>query len=219
MNAIIILSEIKLAQKEVYMEKRKLNKIISFNSPVILGLTISSFIVLLLNLVTNGAVNKFFAVYYTSWADPLMYVRLFTHTLAHQDLNHYAGNFLLLLAVGPLVEEKYGSKNVLTMILTASAIIGLINIIFFPHTMLLGASGIVFMFILLASFANVRDGRIPLTVILVGLLYIGNEIVSSVVSADNISRMAHIIGGLLGALFGYLFHMNKLQSKKDKPGY
>lgn len=201
------------------MEKRKINKLISFNSPVILGLAIASFIVLILNVVTNGEINKLFAVYYSSWADPMMYLRLFTHTLAHQDLSHYSGNFLLLLAVGPLVEEKYGSKNVLIMILTTSAIIGLINVIFFPRTMLLGASGIVFMFILLASFANMKDGRIPLTVILVGTLYIGNEIVSGVLSNDNISRMAHIIGGLLGALFGYLYHMNGLQNKKEKYRY
>lgn len=201
------------------MEKRRINKIISFNAPVILGLTISSFIVLLLNTVTHGVVNKLFAVYYTSWADPSMYLRLFTHTFVHQNLSHYSGNFLLLLAVGPLVEEKYGSKNVLTMILTASAIIGLINVIFFPRTMLLGASGIVFMFILMASFANVKDGRIPLTVIFVGMLYIGNEIVSSMLLSDNISRMAHIIGGLLGALFGYLFHMNRPQRKKENSGY
>ncbi|EOH94495.1 rhomboid family intramembrane serine protease [Enterococcus pallens] len=201
------------------MEKRKINKLISFNSPVILGLTIASFVVLILNVVTNGEINKLFAVYYTSWADPMMYIRLFTHTLAHQDLSHYSGNFLLLLAVGPLVEEKYGSKNVLIMILTASAIIGLINVIFFPRTMLLGASGIVFMFILLASFANMKDGRIPLTVILVGTLYIGNEIVSGVISSDNISRMAHIIGGLLGALFGYLFHTNGLKNKMEKSRY
>ncbi|MGG5332794.1 rhomboid family intramembrane serine protease [Enterococcus sp. AZ163] len=201
------------------MKKRKINNIISFNSPIILGLALSSFIVLILNVVTNGEINKLFAIYYTSWADPMMYVRLFTHTLAHQDLSHYSANFLLLLAVGPLVEEKYGSKNVLIMILTASAIIGLINIIFFPHTMLLGASGIVFMFILLASFANVSDGRIPLTVILVGMLYIGNEVISSMITSDNISRMAHIIGGLLGALFGVLFHMDRLQNKKEKSGY
>lgn len=201
------------------MEKRKINKLISFNSPVILGLAIASFIVLILNVVTKGEINKLFAVYYSSWADPMMYLRLFTHTLAHQDLSHYSGNFLLLLAVGPLVEEKYGSKNVLIMILTTSAIIGLINVIFFPRTMLLGAIGIVFMFILLASFANMKDGRIPLTVILVGTLYIGNEIVSGVLSNDNISRMAHIIGGLLGALFGYLYHTNGLQSKKGKYRY
>ncbi|GCF95483.1 hypothetical protein NRIC_33740 [Enterococcus florum] len=196
------------------MEKRRINKLISFNSPVILGLAFSALIVLILNGVTNGGINKFFAVYYTSWSDPLMYLRLFTHTLAHQDLSHYSGNFLLLLAVGPLVEEKYGSKNVLLMILTSSAIIGLINIIFFPQTMLLGASGIVFMFILLASFANVSDGKIPVTVILVGILYIGNELVSSVLYSDNISRMSHIIGGLLGALFGYFFHMKSLPKKK-----
>ena len=72
----------------------------------------------------------------------------------------------------------------------------------FPGTMLLGASGIVFMMIVMASLAGMRDGCIPITLILVLVLYLGNEIVDGVMLSDNISQLTHIIGGICGAVLG-----------------
>ena len=191
------------------MKKRA---VISFNSPVILGMTFASLAALIIDWITFGALSQFLAVYYTAWSDPFMYPRLFTHVLAHADLAHYTGNFLLVLAVGPLVEEKYGSRRLMLMIVITALITGLINIVFFRNVMLLGASGIVFMLILLASFAGMREGGIPLTVLLVAVLYIGNEIFAGLFSSDNISHTSHIIGGLCGALFGFVHHGRRLRS-------
>jgi len=86
------------------------------------------------------------------------------------------------------------------MLITAF-VTGLLNTIFFS-TGLLGASGIVFMLILLASFANIRDGEIPLTFVIVAALYLGQELVNSF-KPDNVSQFAHILGGLAGAVFGF----------------
>jgi uncharacterized membrane protein YdcZ (DUF606 family) len=66
----------------------------------------------------------------------------------------------------------------------------------------MGASGVVFMMILLASFTNFSEGEIPLTFILILILYIGREVFNSF-RQDNISEFAHIIGGLCGSLFGF----------------
>ena len=52
------------------------------------------------------------------------------------------------------------------MILVTALLTALLNAVFF-NTGLLGASGIVFMLILLSSCANIRAGEIPLTLILV----------------------------------------------------
>ena len=175
---------------------------IDFNSPVILSMAAVSLVLLLLNIVTAGSINRLFAIRYTSWADPIMYLRLFTHVFVHASFAHYTGNFLLILAVGPMVEEKYGSQNLAVMIALTALLTGLVNVIFFKNIMLLGASGVVFMLILLASFTNIREGRIPLTVILVGVLYIGNEIITGITVTDNISQITHIAGGLCGAGFG-----------------
>lgn len=187
----------------------KILKRLDINSPVILGMAALSLAVLIMNSLTGGWLNNFFAIYYTSFLDPKLYMRLLTHSIAHQNMAHYTGNFLLILAVGPMVEEKYGSRNIFFMICISSIITGLVNVLFFANTALLGASGIVFMLILLASFVNIREGKIPLTVILVAILYIGNEIISGLFTKDQISQLSHIIGGLCGTLFGLILNSKK----------
>ena len=74
--------------------------------------------------------------------------------------------------------------------------------LFFPGSALLGASGIVFMMIVMSSLAGMRDGCIPLTLILVLALYVGGELIDGVTLADNVSQLTHIIGGLCGAFLG-----------------
>ena len=68
----------------------------------------------------------------------------------------------------------------------------------------MGASGIVFMMILIASMGGGRSGGIPLTLILVALFYLGGEIVTALTAADNISQLSHIIGGICGGVLGYI---------------
>jgi membrane associated rhomboid family serine protease len=172
-------------------------------------MTLISFILVSLDGFFGGLIGQFLAIRFTAWSDPLMYVRMFTHVLAHQGLTHFVGNYMLILAIGPIVEEKYTTKRLVTMIAVTAFITGILNVIFFRNVMLLGASGIVFMLILLASFVNMKQGHIPLTVILVAILYIGNEIVQGITTYDNVSQAGHIIGGLCGAAFGFFLHRNE----------
>ncbi|MCL2741761.1 MAG: rhomboid family intramembrane serine protease [Oscillospiraceae bacterium] len=176
---------------------------ISLNSPVIIGFALASALTLGADALTGGEAARFLAARYTSWADPLMYLRAVTHVAVHADFAHYTGNFLFILALGPLIEEKYGSRSLLGMLFVTALSTGLINVAFFRGTMLMGASGFVFTLILLASFTNVREGRLPVTVLLVGALYIGNEVVSGLTVSDDISRISHIVGALCGAGFGF----------------
>ena len=179
-------------------------KKIQYNSPVILTFALISLVALGLNYLTHGATNKLlFSVYRSSPLNPLTYLRMFTHVLGHANFSHYVGNFMLILMVGPMLEEKYGSSKMIFMILFTALITGLINIAFFGNVALLGASGIAFMFILLSSFVNIEKGRIPLTFILIAILYIGNEIITGVFTSDNLSQLAHIIGGVCGCIFGW----------------
>ena len=107
----------------------------------------------------------------------------------------------IILLLGPIVEEKYGAAKTILMIVLTALVTGIINVLFFS-TGLLGASGIVFMLILLVSFTNMKDGKIPLTFILVALLFIGKEVIQSM-EADHVSQAAHIIGGFCGSIFGF----------------
>ena len=76
--------------------------------------------------------------------------------------------------------------------------------------MLLGASGVVFALILLSSFTCVREGEIPLTFILVAIIYIGQQIYEGLFIQDNISNLTHILGGLVGAVLGFVMNRNKM---------
>jgi len=180
---------------------------ISFNSPLILNLTFTSFIILVLDsTILPGLIEFLFVVGPAGsfqWTDPIDYVRLVSHGLGHGDFAHFFGNFSLILLIGPYLEEKFGTRNLLGMILITLFATGVFNVLFFPNG-LLGASGIVFMFILLGSFAGAQPGTIPATFILVVLLYLGNEVLSLFGPEDGISQTAHLLGGLSGSVFGFL---------------
>ena len=110
-------------------------------------------------------------------------------------------NMLLFLLVGPMLEEKYGSNRLLVIILVVALVTGIAHIIIAPNTMLLGASGVVFAFILLSAVTGSKEG-IPLTFIIVAVLYIGTQIYEGVFNIDNVSQLTHIIGGIIGGVFG-----------------
>lgn len=184
---------------------------LSFNSPVILGFTLACFIVLILDKVTGSASTRaFFSVYRSSLASPFTYIRFFGHVLGHASWDHFFGNIMMLLVVGPLLEEKYGSANILFVILATALVTGVINVIFFPHVQLLGASGVVFAFILLASLTSIEEEKIPLTFILVALIYIGQQVYDGLFIRDNVSNLTHILGGIVGSSLGYVMNKNKM---------
>ena len=190
-------------------------KRISYNSPVILTFAILSFAVLWIAWLTNNASNlAFFSVYSSSIRDWQAWVRLFGHALGHVDMAHYTNNMLLLLMVGPMLEEKYGSLRMLAMIAFTAVVTGLVHIII-ADTVLLGASGIVFMLILLSSVTNIRKGTIPLTLVFAVIIYLGKEIISGVSLKDNISHLAHIIGGICGVFLGVVINNDKTDKYKD----
>jgi membrane associated rhomboid family serine protease len=177
---------------------------IKYNSPVVLTFTFISAAVLLLQYLVPGLIPAWFAVggkgsfrvsSLHSW------ITLFTHVIGHSGWDHLMSNFSIILLIGPILEETYGSRSLLFMSAVTALVTGLLNVFLFS-TGLLGASGIVFMMILLASFTNFKKGEIPLTFILVVFLYLGREIINSL-SADSIAQFAHIAGGFCGSLFGF----------------
>lgn len=190
---------------------RKRRFAIDLNAPVILWLTIIALALLIIDMVTPINMAMLLGARRTRLLDPMQYIRLFTHVLVHSGVGHYVGNFMMILAIGPMVEEKYGSGRLLIITVITAVITGLTKVIFFPGTVLVGASGIVFMLILMASFTNIRQGRLPITVLLVAILYIGNEIMQGLFIADNVSQISHIIGGLCGAVFAVAVNSKKLK--------
>lgn len=145
----------------------------------------------------------------------LDYFRLFSHVLGHTDWNHLIGNFSFILLLGPLLEERYGSKMLLLMIVVTSFVTGVINACLIPRT-LTGASGIVFMMIVLASITTIEKNVIPLSCIFVVAIFLGRELINAP-KTENVSTVAHIAGGLCGSMFGFLVApKSKRTSKKEK---
>ncbi len=184
---------------------------IYYNSPVILTMVILSLCALILDFLSNGYTNRIlFSVYSFSPLDPLGYLRLFLHILGHADYEHFLGNMLFLLVIGPPMEEKYKSRALLIGIVFTAVLSGVLQCLIFPNTALLGASGIVFMLIMMSSFSGIKEGQIPLTLILVAVLYFGQEIYDAVFISDNISQFTHIVGGLAGTFFGFFFRKKRI---------
>ena len=170
---------------------------VSYNAPVVLTFAIAATLVY---LVTGGP-----SPWFAAWPElgpSASYAGLFSHVLGHATWQHLFGNFSMILLIGPILEERVGSWSLLLMIAITALITGLANLAL-SDGMLVGASGIVFMMIILASTANIRAGQIPLTFIAIAALYLGREVIAAF-GEDGISQMGHIVGGLAGAAYGFL---------------
>lgn len=178
-------------------------KSLQYNSVLILSYFFISLVALILNAITSGKTNEvLFSSYRSSIFNPLTYVRFFTHAIGHTGWHHFSSNFLTMLLIGPMIEEKYGTMNLLIMMLITAGITGIINTIISRKT-ILGASGNVFMLIILSSMVNLEAGKIPLTLILIFFFYIANEIIEGIFVKDNVSHMGHLIGAICGVIFGF----------------
>lgn len=177
---------------------------LKYNAPVTLTFVLLCAGVLALNALTGGGSNALlFIVHRGPLTSPLTWLRLFTHVLGHASLEHYVSNMMLFLLLGPMLEEKYGSRDLALVIAVTAVVTGAVHCLVSPAG-LLGASGVVFAFIVLASMTSFQAGEVPLTLVLVAVLYIGREAANGLFVRDNVSQLAHIAGGLSGALCGYM---------------
>lgn len=186
---------------------------ITFNSPLILSFSFISIIVYILTAYI-GLFQDWFVLQPDMGNDGfLSYFRLISYAFGHINLSHLVGNLSIILLVGPLVEERYGELKLAVMIGATVISTAVLHMMFF-ETGLLGASGVAFMLIILTSMADIKNKEIPLTFILVVLIYFGGEIIGSF-SSDNVSHFAHIIGGAFGALFGFILKVKSKQKVKS----
>ena len=189
--------------------KKKLK--VTYNAPITLSFVLTCFVITLLGLITQEkSTEVLFSVYRSSLTNPFTYLRMIGHVFGHIGLEHFINNAMFLLMLGPMLEEKYSSKTLVKMFVITAIVTGIIHCIFFDNLALCGASGIVFACIVLSSFTVFRDGEIPLSFILIVILFIGKEIYNAITVQDNISNLTHIVGGVIGSFFGYFHNKRKL---------
>ncbi|WP_022668952.1 rhomboid family intramembrane serine protease [Desulfospira joergensenii] len=174
---------------------------IKYNSPVVLTYALLALLCLILPVSGTLGLN-FSSPSGPAFSSPLFYIRLFTHVFTHAGWSHLMGNLMIILLLGPLLEEKYRSWKLFEMMAVTAAATALLNAVLF-HTSLIGGSGLAFMMILLSSFSNFRAREVPLTFILVAVIFIGSE-VAAILKVDQISQFSHLAGGFTGAAYGFL---------------
>ncbi|HPK09235.1 MAG TPA: rhomboid family intramembrane serine protease [Saprospiraceae bacterium] len=180
---------------------------IKYNAPVTLSFSLICTVIFILNKYFLPGLMNLFILDPNQPLNALGIFKLFSHVFGHISVEHLIGNLTFILLLGPIAEEKYGSKNLFLMIMFTALVTGILNYFIFSSG-LMGASGIVFMLILLVSFTNVKSGEIPLSFILVALLFLGKEVLNAL-GEDQVSQFSHIIGGLCGAIFGFVLNKNK----------
>lgn len=177
-----------------------------YNAPVILTYFFICLIILMIDKLCKG---KFSATFFTTYKNdsllnPLTYFKLVSHSLGHTDWDHLYSNFIKILLIGPLIEEKYGSINLLIAMILTSLIIGIVNKVFGKGG-ILGASGVAYMLILLSSFVNMENGKIPITLTLIILFFVVDEVIKLFRrKKDGVSHLGHITGAICGIVLGML---------------
>lgn len=177
-----------------------------YNAPVILTYFFICLIILIIDKLCKG---KFSATFFTTYKsdsllNPLTYFKLISHSLGHENWDHLYSNFIKILLIGPLIEEKYRSINLLIAMVLTSLIIGIVNKVFGKGG-ILGASGVAYMLILLSSFVNMENGKIPITLTLIILFFVVDEVIKLFRrKKDGVSHLGHITGAICGIVFGLL---------------
>ena len=176
---------------------------VTFKSPITLAFVLMSAIFYFV-FQSSGSIPRLFQLHgdfqLSNWK---WYVSLFGYVMGHAGITHLVGNLSIFLLLGPIIEKRYGSQKFLLMIALTAIITALVHI-FFWDDRLVGASGVVFMMIVISSLIDIQGKEIPFTSILIILLFVGQEVLNSF-QHDNISQFAHIFGGVLGFIFGFQF--------------
>lgn len=135
---------------------------------------------------------------------PLTWLTLFTWPFVHADTAHLTGNLMFFLLLSPGLEKKQGSAEFLFCLGLTAVVAGLGHLAFGGNqTSLIGASGWVFMMIILSTFTTDEPGTVSIPTIVVAVLYGWREI-KEAFSPNQVSQLAHALGGLCGLAFGLL---------------
>ena len=178
-----------------------------YNAPVTFSFALICVLVMLLDqYVFHGFVGAYLSAPGADFnpGQPAHYFAVLLYVFGHESWTHLWNNFLFLLLLGPILEEKYSPRPLLLMMFTTTIVTGIFNILL-RQPALVGASSLVFMMIMLVSFARTKAGDVPVSFILIFVLFLLAELTRGAQNTNPaVSNLAHIIGGVCGTIFGFL---------------
>jgi len=178
-----------------------------YNAPVTFSFALICVLVMLLDqYVFPGFVGAYLSAPGADFnpSQPAHYFAVVLYVFGHESWTHLWNNFLFLLLLGPILEEKYTPRPLLLMMFTTTIVTGIFNILM-KQPPLVGASSLVFMMIMLVSFARTKAGDVPVSFILIFILFLLAELTRGAQNTNPaVSNMAHILGGVCGTIFGFL---------------
>lgn len=137
-----------------------------------------------------------------------------THQFVHSGVGHLYGNMLVLLAVGPSVERRYGSKKTIFGYLIFGIVGGLVQMMMMNlNDNMAGASGAVYGMITVFAFSDSSHYlRFKwFKVRYLAMFLIALELYNLNVAGDGIGHWAHF-GGMLA---GFVFYLTQRKDGKE----
>jgi rhomboid protease GluP len=141
--------------------------------------------------------------------------RLLTNTFLHFSLLHIAGNMVVLIYIGSLLESKLGRWNYLFLYLLTGICASITSVVWRDQGIAAGASGAIFglfgIFLALLSTKfyepNARRALLISTALFVGYIIIPK--------GSRVDHAAHFGGLVSGYLFGWIAYLD-LKNQKQK---
>ena len=201
-------------------KKFKFNLKFSFDAPVTLSFVIISVILFILNnvVIKSGALGSILASPTTQAGalpfivkQPLSYLRLLVYIFGAANVNDFMTCILMLLILGPAMEERYGSVIIGIMIFVSALFAGVLKACFCVDS-LVGPVPVICMMIFLTAFMSFSNKTVPITFLLT-ILFFGYLAVTSGLGAVRL--ITCIAGGLCGSLFAFLTSPKVKASKKN----
>ncbi|NNM53540.1 MAG: rhomboid family intramembrane serine protease [Spirochaetales bacterium] len=178
-----------------------------YNAPVTFSFALICTVVLLIDqYVAPGFVATYLRAPGADFqaSQPQNWFALIFYVFGHENWTHLWNNLLFLILLGPILEEKYAPKAMLFMMTATTLVAGIFNVLL-RQPPLVGSSAIVFMMIMLVSFARTKQGEIPVSFLLVFILFMLAEITRGAApGSHDVSSVAHVVGGVCGTIFGFL---------------
>ncbi|MFH1126831.1 MAG: rhomboid family intramembrane serine protease, partial [archaeon] len=133
------------------------------------------------------------------------------------NLNHLLQNMVALGLFGILLEKIIESKEFLKIYLLAGIFGNLAGIIFYPHSMSLGASGAIMG--ILGALTLLRPKMVvflggPIPLILLSAMWMLIDLIGFFHPIDNTGHAAHLAGFAAGAMYG-LLSRNRFSEEKE----